>query len=57
MENLEFLSRKYPDELLPRTDVKKGIDKNYIFAAIGMLSTVDRQGALDLLTGGIEMID
>ncbi|MGC9384340.1 MAG: GlmL-related ornithine degradation protein [Kosmotogaceae bacterium] len=57
MKNLEILSRKYPDELLPRTDVKKGVDKNYIFAAIGVLSTVDRQGALDLLSGGIEMID
>lgn len=57
MKNLEILSRKYPDELLPRTDVKKGVDKNYVFAAIGVLSTVDRQGALDLLSGGIEMID
>ncbi|TYB92609.1 MAG: DNA mismatch repair protein MutL [Kosmotoga sp.] len=57
MKNLEILSRKYPDELLPRTDVKKGIDKNYIFAAIGVLSTVDRQAALDLLSNAIETID
>ncbi|MFO7881633.1 MAG: GlmL-related ornithine degradation protein [Kosmotogaceae bacterium] len=57
MNNLEILSRKYPDELLPRKDVKKGVDKNYIFAAIGVLSTVDRQAAVDLLSDGIEMIE
>ncbi len=57
MKNVEILSRKFPDELLPRTDVKKGVDKNYIFAAIGVLSTVDRKAAEDVLTDSIEMID
>ncbi|MFW6119684.1 MAG: GlmL-related ornithine degradation protein [Petrotogales bacterium] len=56
MKNVEVLSRKYPDELLPRTDVKKGVDKNYIFAAIGVLSTVDRQAAEDVLSDSIETI-
>ncbi|MBO8166603.1 MAG: glutamate mutase L [Kosmotoga sp.] len=49
MDSVVNLGRKHIKELLPRPDVKLGYDKNYIFAAIGILSKIDRALALDLL--------
>ncbi|OAA31764.1 hypothetical protein AT15_02755 [Kosmotoga arenicorallina S304] len=49
MGSVKNLARKHIKELLPRSDVKLGYDKNYIFAAIGVLSKIDRALAMDLI--------
>jgi uncharacterized protein (TIGR01319 family) len=45
-----------PKLLLPNKKVKFAYDKNYIFAAIGVISTVNEKAALNILKNNIEFI-
>lgn len=56
MSGVNDLSIRYRDELLPNSDIKIAVDKNYILAAIGVISTVDREGAIQLLKEDIEFL-
>ncbi|BBE32092.1 ornithine aminomutase [Tepiditoga spiralis] len=51
-----FLEANFPNELLPNKKVKFAYDKNYIFAALGVLSTVDKETAKKILEIDIESI-
>jgi len=55
LESLSHLSKLHPMELLPPEDVKFFRDKNYIFAAIGLIaSKIDREIARQLLETNVE---
>ncbi|OAA19159.1 GlmL-related ornithine degradation protein [Kosmotoga sp. DU53] len=57
MKTVSTLSRRYNRELLPRPEVRVASDKHYIFAALGVISTVDRTVARELLKEDIEFHD
>jgi len=54
MEATRTLSERHEKELLPKASVKLYRDKNYIFGAIGLISTVDFSSAKDLLKSSFE---
>jgi hypothetical protein len=54
MEGIRTLSERHQKELLPKASVKLYRDKNYIFGAIGLISTVDFSSAKDLLKSSFE---
>ncbi|WP_448375116.1 GlmL-related ornithine degradation protein [Fervidobacterium sp.] len=55
LESLSHLSKLHPMELLPSEEVKFLRDKNYIFAAIGLIaSKIDRNVARQLLESNVE---
>ncbi|AKI96820.1 GlmL-related ornithine degradation protein [Kosmotoga pacifica] len=56
MKSIRNLKKKHIKELLPSPDVRLGYDKNYIFAAIGVLSKIDRRLALDLLEDDLQLV-
>jgi uncharacterized protein (TIGR01319 family) len=49
--------KKHPDELLPKDIKKIGYDKNYIFAPIGVISTVDKEIAMNILKEDLEFFE
>ncbi|SHE68150.1 conserved hypothetical protein [Marinitoga hydrogenitolerans DSM 16785] len=49
--------RKHPDELLPKNIKKVGYDKNYIFAPIGVISTIDKEIAMNILKEDLEFFE
>ncbi|MGM0640055.1 MAG: GlmL-related ornithine degradation protein [Thermotogota bacterium] len=55
MNSIKELDR--PNKLVPGKKVKLAYDKYYIFAALGVLSTVDKQAAKNILLQDIEWID
>lgn len=54
MESVKEIDK--PNKLLPGKKVKLGYDKNYIFAALGVLSTIDKESAKNILLKDIEWI-
>jgi uncharacterized protein (TIGR01319 family) len=54
MESVKELDR--PNKLIPGKKVKLAYDKNYIFAALGVLSTIDKESAKNILLKDIEWI-
>lgn len=54
MENARSLSKLHSKELLPGPDIRIYRDRNYIFAAIGLISTVDASLATDLIDSSLE---
>jgi uncharacterized protein (TIGR01319 family) len=55
MESIKELER--PNKLMPGKKVKLGYDKDYIFAALGVLSTIDKESAKNILLQDIEWIE
>jgi uncharacterized protein (TIGR01319 family) len=49
--------KKHPDELLPKNIRKIGFDSNYIFAPIGVISTIDKEIAINILKEDIKFFD
>ncbi|AEX84494.1 hypothetical protein Marpi_0034 [Marinitoga piezophila KA3] len=49
--------KHHPDELLPKEIKKIGYDKNYIFAPIGVISTIDKEIAINILKEDIEFFN
>lgn len=56
MSGMKDLSRKYRNELLPGSDLNVAVDKNYILAAIGAISLIDKEDAFQLLKDDIEFL-
>ncbi|GAB6189977.1 GlmL-related ornithine degradation protein [Marinitoga arctica] len=49
--------KKHPNELLPKSIKKVGFDKNYIFAPIGVILTIDKDIAINILKEDLEFFD
>ncbi|HOZ11775.1 MAG TPA: GlmL-related ornithine degradation protein [Thermotogota bacterium] len=54
---IRSMAKQFPNELLPSGEVKLFRDKHYLFAPIGVLSTVDEESAKRLLHSSIEALD
>ncbi len=57
LNSIRSLTKQYPNELLPSAGVKVYRDREYLFAPIGVLSTVDEESAETLLRASIEELD
>ncbi len=57
MSSIVWQHRKYPHELLPKDIKKIGYDKNYIFAPIGVISTIDKDIAMNILKEDLKFFD
>ncbi|OQY10990.1 MAG: DNA mismatch repair protein MutL [Marinitoga sp. 4572_148] len=49
--------KKHPNELLPKNIKKIGYDRNYIFAPIGVISTIDKDIAINILKEDLKFFD
>jgi uncharacterized protein (TIGR01319 family) len=54
--SVKTLSRQYPNELLPPPDVKLYRDREYLFAPLGVLSTIDKESAKTMLLSSLEPV-
>jgi uncharacterized protein (TIGR01319 family) len=54
MGDIASMAERHQKELLPGLDVRIFRDRHYIFAALGLLSTVDHTAALDLIEATLE---
>jgi hypothetical protein len=57
LDPVRSLAKQYPNELLPSADVKVFRDQHYLFAPIGVLSTIDEEGAERLLRTSIQELE
>ncbi|KAF2955364.1 GlmL-related ornithine degradation protein [Marinitoga sp. 38H-ov] len=57
LTSINGVHKKYPNELLPKNIKKIGFDKNYIFAPIGVISTVDKEIAMNILKEDLEFFE
>jgi len=57
LDPVRSLAKQYPNELLPSADVKVFRDQHYLFAPIGVLSTIDEEGAERLLHTSIQELE
>jgi uncharacterized protein (TIGR01319 family) len=49
LSQIKNLAKRFPDKLLPRSDIEFMYDSMYIFAPIGVISLVDKESAIRLL--------
>ncbi|MBN2219881.1 MAG: glutamate mutase L [Kosmotogaceae bacterium] len=57
MKSIRTLSTKHEKELLPKSSARLFRDRNYIFGAVGLISTVDSPSARDLVESSLEELN